>query len=245
MILLLIKLYFPCLAITDQILSAATSISHLNLSYFNLWFLCIPEKQRKLPNILLWACFFFVSLHLSLLSPLHSNIFQEFKGCTEAAVPKANREDEVVTAQRHIICCRGKYRILPKWFWHWWVIPPAPLGQINAVMRCSHQVPSVFGGLQKWALMVPFHWGSWGWLPKDLQWLLGNDWKKLAHLLPQHHSLCSSQAAEYTQDVKPSFLLWAYLAAGSAHWDESSWDGSSHFISSLSVQFWHVCGTID
>lgn len=171
MILLLIKLYFSCLAITDQILSAATSISHLNLSYFNLWFLCIPEKQRKLPNILLWACFFFVSLHLSLLSPLHSNIFQEFKGCTEAAVPKANREDEVVTAQRHIICCRGKYRILPKWFWHWWVIPPAPLGQINAVMRCSHQVPSVFGGLQKWALMVPFHWGSWGWLPKDLQWL--------------------------------------------------------------------------
>lgn len=48
----------------------------------------------------------------------------------------------------------------------------------------------------------------------------------------------------YSQDVKPSFSLWGCLAAGSAHWDESSWDGSSHFISSVSDQFWHVYETI-
>uniref|UniRef100_A0A8C3NNR2 Uncharacterized protein n=1 Tax=Geospiza parvula TaxID=87175 RepID=A0A8C3NNR2_GEOPR len=74
-------------------------------------------------------------LHLSLLNPPHSNISKEFKGCMDPSVPKATREDEVVTAQRHRTCCR------------------------------------------------------------------------LAHLLPQHHLLCSSQAEDYSQDVKPSFSL--------------------------------------
>lgn len=169
----------------------------------------------------------------------------------EPAVPEANREGEVVTAQRHNLLCisliylhRGEYGILPKRFCE------SPLFPLSADKCCNGWFPL--------CLQCPSCWCPFtGWAEAECLGMcsdLGNGWKELAHLLPQHRSLCLSQAEEYNQDVKPyfyiqdvkpSFSLWGFLAAGSAHWDESSWDGSSHFISSVSVQFWHVCGTID
>lgn len=95
-----------------------------------------------------------------------------------ASVSKANRGDEVITAQSkihhllsipHSSSLRRKYALLRKWFWHLWVIPPSPLMKINAVMRRSHQVFSVFGVLKVWTMVMSFHWVSEGWLPTYLE----------------------------------------------------------------------------